>query len=88
MAKDDIFEFDLRGFEKTLTKIEKTVLPTAQAGFLNGIAFGARKSLLKHADATIAGKRQRGQNEDSSSTRPRLNRLKPSSEFSRNKLAT
>ncbi|WP_117195925.1 hypothetical protein [Rhizobium terrae] len=56
MAKDDIFEFDLRGFTKDMTKIEKTILPTAQAGFLNGIAFGARKSLLKHADATIQGK--------------------------------
>lgn len=56
MAKDDVFEFDLRGFEKTMSKIEKSVLPTAQAGFLNGIAFNARKSLLKHADATIAGK--------------------------------
>ncbi len=32
------------------------MLPTAQAGFLNGLAFGARKSLLKYADATIAGK--------------------------------
>lgn len=56
MAKNDIFEFDLRDFTKTLTKLERTVLPTAQAGFLNGIAFGARKSLLKHADATIDGK--------------------------------
>ncbi|MFK3962124.1 hypothetical protein ACI2KT_00920 [Ensifer adhaerens] len=56
MAKDDVFTFDTRGFERSLTKLEKTVLPTAQAGFLNGIAFGARKALLKHADATIQGK--------------------------------
>lgn len=56
MAKDDVFTFDLRGFEKTMSRIEKTVLPTAQAGFLNGLAFGARKSLLKHADVVIQGK--------------------------------
>lgn len=56
MAKDDLFTFDLRGFTKDMTKLEKQVLPTAQAGFLNGIAFGARKALLKHADATIQGK--------------------------------
>lgn len=56
MAKDDVFEFDTRSFERSLTKLEKTVLPQAQAGFLNGIAFGARKALLKHADATIQGK--------------------------------
>jgi hypothetical protein len=55
MAKDDVFEFDTRGFEKTLTRVEKQILPQAQAGFLNGIAFGARKSLLKHADAVIQG---------------------------------
>lgn len=55
MAKNGDFEFDLRGFERSLTKIEKTVLPQAQAGFLNGLAFGARKSLLKHADAVIQG---------------------------------
>lgn len=56
MAKDDVFTFDRRGFEKTLKRVEKQVLPQAQAGFLNGIAFGARKALLKHADATIQGK--------------------------------
>ena len=56
MARDDVFTFDLRGFEKAMTKLEKKVLPQAQAGFLNGIAFGARKALLKHADATIQGK--------------------------------
>lgn len=55
MPKDDIFEFDLRGFEKTMTRIEKQVLPTAQAGFLNGIAFGARRSLLAYADKNIEG---------------------------------
>ncbi|OCW56260.1 hypothetical protein [Hoeflea olei] len=56
MAKDDLFTFDLRGFEKTMSRVEKTILPTAQAGFLNGIAFSARKALLKHADAVIEGK--------------------------------
>lgn len=55
MAKDDVLEFDLRGFTKGMTRIEKQVLPTAQAGFLNGVAFGARKALLKHADAVIKG---------------------------------
>lgn len=53
---NDVFTFDLRGFEKTMSKIEKQVLPQAQAGFLNGVAFGARKSLLKHADSVIQGK--------------------------------
>ncbi|MCS4092613.1 hypothetical protein [Rhizobium sp. BK176] len=56
MAKDDVFSFDLRGFEKTLTRIERQVLPQAQAGLLNSIAFGARKSLLAYADKTIQGK--------------------------------
>lgn len=56
MAKDDLFTFDLRGFERTMSRIEKQVLPTAQAGFLNGLAFDARKSLLKHADQVIDGK--------------------------------
>lgn len=55
MAKDDVFTFDLRSFTKSLTKIEKTVLPTAQAGFLNGLAFGARRSLLAYADKNIKG---------------------------------
>ncbi|MGN8152708.1 hypothetical protein ACTJK5_10575 [Agrobacterium sp. 22094] len=56
MAKGDVFSFDLRSFEKSLTRIEKKVLPQAQAGLLNGIAFGARKALLAHADKTIQGK--------------------------------
>jgi len=57
MAKTDDFgfEFDLKGFTKSLTKIEKTVLPQAQAGFLNGVAFGARRSLLAYAEKNIEG---------------------------------
>ncbi|OHV83679.1 hypothetical protein [Rhizobium sp. LCM 4573] len=56
MAKDDVFQFDTRNFERYMTRLEKQVLPQAQAGFLSGLAFDARKSLLKHADATIQGK--------------------------------
>ena len=57
MAKngDFAFDFDLKGFEKTLTKLEKQVLPQAQRGFLNGIAFGARRSLLAYAEKNIEG---------------------------------
>lgn len=57
MAKkgDFDFEFDLKGFERSLTKIEKKVLPQAQAGFLNGLAFGARRSLLAYAEKNIEG---------------------------------
>ncbi|MDH2091494.1 hypothetical protein N5K21_22440 [Rhizobium pusense] len=56
MAKDDVFQVDTRGFDKSLSRIEKQVLPQAQAGLLNGLAFGARKSLLAYADKTIQGK--------------------------------
>lgn len=56
MATDDIFSFDLRGFTKTMTKLEKQILPQAQAGFLNGVAFASRKALLRHADKVIDGK--------------------------------
>jgi hypothetical protein len=57
MAKkgDFDFEFDLKGFERSLTKIEKKVLPQAQAGFLNGLAFGARRSLIAYAEKNIEG---------------------------------
>ncbi len=55
MAKDDLFQFDLRDFTRNMKKIEKQVLPTAQAGFLNGIAFGARRGLLAYADKNIKG---------------------------------
>lgn len=55
MAKKDGFDFDPRAVERTFAKIEKEALPAAQAGFLNGLAFGARKSLLAYADKTIAG---------------------------------
>ncbi len=56
MANDDVFQFDTRSFERYMTRLEKQVLPQAQAGFLSGLAFDARKSLLKEADATIQGK--------------------------------
>jgi hypothetical protein len=55
MAKGDVFDFDLRSFEKSLTQIEKKVLPQAQAGFLSGLAFGARRGLLAYAEKNIKG---------------------------------
>lgn len=56
MAKRDGFDFDPRQVERAFANIAKNVLPQAQAGFLNGLAFGARKSLLAYADKTIEGK--------------------------------
>ncbi|MFT4163380.1 hypothetical protein [Shinella sp.] len=56
MAKDDVFKIDTRSFDKSLSRIEKQVLPRAQAGLLNGLALAARKSLLAYADKTIQGK--------------------------------
>lgn len=55
MAQRDGFDFDPRQVERTFAKIEKEALPAAQAGFLNGLAFGARKSLLAYADKNIKG---------------------------------
>ncbi|UFS81529.1 MULTISPECIES: hypothetical protein [Rhizobium] len=48
-------EFDTKSFERGLSRIEKQGLPEAQAGFLNGLAFGARKELLSYANRTIQG---------------------------------
>jgi hypothetical protein len=53
--KDDVITFDVRSFEKNMTKLEKKVLPQAQAGLLSGMAFGARKALLSYADKNIKG---------------------------------
>lgn len=50
------FTFDTRQLQSAFTKIEKQALPAAQAGFLNGIAFAARKQLLSYAEKTIDGK--------------------------------
>jgi hypothetical protein len=55
MASKDGFDFDARAIERMFKSLERDVLPTAQAGLLNGMAFGARKSLLKHAETTIQG---------------------------------
>ncbi|MBB3520967.1 hypothetical protein [Rhizobium sp. BK456] len=56
MAKDGFsVEFDTKSFARSLTKLEKQVLPQAQAGFLNGLAFRARKDLLSYANRTIEG---------------------------------
>ncbi|TBA24750.1 hypothetical protein [Rhizobium ruizarguesonis] len=46
---------DLKGFERQLTAIQKTALPAAQAGYLNALAFGARKNLQTAFDKEIAG---------------------------------
>ncbi|MBY5329560.1 hypothetical protein [Rhizobium leguminosarum] len=46
---------DLKSFEKQLTAIQKTALPAAQAGYLNAVAFGARKNLQNAFDKEIAG---------------------------------
>lgn len=55
MAQRDGFDFDPRQVERAFANIAKNVLPQAQAGFLNGLAFGARKSLLAYADKNIKG---------------------------------
>ncbi|WP_427145212.1 hypothetical protein [Rhizobium pisi] len=46
---------DLKGFERQLTAIEKTALPAAQAGYLNAVAFGARKNLQTALNKEITG---------------------------------
>lgn len=46
---------DLRAFERQLTGIQKTALPAAQAGYLNTLAFGARRNLLTAFDKEIEG---------------------------------
>lgn len=55
MAARDGFDFDPRAIERMFKSLERDVLPTAQAGLLNGLAFGARKALIKHAKETIEG---------------------------------
>lgn len=42
------FEFDVREMQRGLDDIAKKHLPKAAAGFLNGVAFEARKQLIKH----------------------------------------
>lgn len=56
MAKRDGFDFDARAIEKTFAKAIPEAIQKAQVGLLNGLAFGARKSLLAYADKTIHGK--------------------------------
>ncbi|WP_428427294.1 hypothetical protein [Pararhizobium sp.] len=51
----DGFEFNLRGLVAQINDLERKLLPRAQAGTLNTIAFNVRKALLKHADDTIEG---------------------------------
>ncbi|MGN8152508.1 hypothetical protein ACTJK5_09565 [Agrobacterium sp. 22094] len=46
---------DLKSFERQLTAIERQALPAAQAGYLNSLAFGARKNLLTAFDKEIEG---------------------------------
>jgi len=49
------YGIDLRAFERQLTAIQKQALPAAQSGYLNALAFGARKSLLSAFEKEIAG---------------------------------
>jgi hypothetical protein len=46
---------DLKSFEKQLTAVQKTALPAAQAGYLNAVAFGARKNLQTALEKEISG---------------------------------
>lgn len=46
---------DYRSIEKTLSDIHKKALPKAAAGFLNGIAFEARKQLIDHTAEAFDG---------------------------------
>lgn len=46
---------DLKAFERQLTAIQTTALPAAQAGYLNALAFGARKNLHTTFEKQIAG---------------------------------
>ncbi|TBY57697.1 hypothetical protein E0H39_29775 [Rhizobium leguminosarum bv. viciae] len=46
---------DLKSFERQLTAIQRQALPAAQAGYLNALAFGARKNLQTAFDKEIAG---------------------------------
>lgn len=49
------FQFDERALRKTLTNLEKEVLPKAAAGWLNGIAFEAQKALKDHIKEAFDG---------------------------------
>lgn len=49
------YGIDLQSFEKQLTAIQKKALPAAQAGYLNSLAFGARKHILAAFDKEIEG---------------------------------
>jgi hypothetical protein len=49
------FQFDERALRKTLTTLEKEVLPKAAAGFLNGLAFEAQKTLKAHVKEAFDG---------------------------------
>lgn len=48
-------DIDYRSIEKTLSDIHKKALPKAAAGFLNGIAFEARKQLINHTAEAFDG---------------------------------
>jgi len=49
------FHFDERALRKTLTSIQRDVMPKAAAGFLNGIAFEAQKALKDHTAQAFDG---------------------------------
>ncbi|WSH00285.1 hypothetical protein U8P71_17165 [Rhizobium ruizarguesonis] len=46
---------DLKAFERQLTAVQKQALPAAQAGYLNAVAFGARKNLQTALENEILG---------------------------------
>lgn len=49
------FQFDERALQKSLTQIQKDVLPKAAAGFLNSLAFEAQKVLKSHVKEAFDG---------------------------------
>lgn len=49
------YDIDLKSFERGLTAIQKQALPAAQVGYLNGLAFGARRHLQAAFEKEIAG---------------------------------
>src|SRR5690606_33158470 len=49
------FHFDERALRKTLSSIQRDVLPKAAAGFLNGIAFQAQQALKDHTAEAFDG---------------------------------
>lgn len=49
------FHFDEKALQKSLTHIEKSIFQKAVAGFLNGLAFEAQKTLKSHVKEAFDG---------------------------------